>query len=178
MYMEPTNISPEPQFEQKKNVLTSVTPLSKYLAMGLFILMPFVGGWVGYKSAPEKVIEVEKFVIKDVHGGVENSADKTVSVATTANAQRSKIAEATNYVFVACLANKYTDSSIVDEIDVWAGGLIENGTLKADTYSKLNDIARQVPQKRMYQNGVEAKLQTCFDYAKDLSDEILLTNIY
>ncbi len=37
-----------------------VTPLSKYLAMTLFILMPFVGGWIGYHYMPEKVVEVEK----------------------------------------------------------------------------------------------------------------------
>ena len=45
-----------------------VTTLSKYLAMVLFILMPFIGGYVGYVYAPEKV--VEKTVIK------ENSAEE------------------------------------------------------------------------------------------------------
>ncbi len=43
-----------------------VTPLSKYLAMTLFIVMPFIGGWIGYTYAPEKVVEVEKIVFVPV----------------------------------------------------------------------------------------------------------------
>jgi hypothetical protein len=49
--------------EQKSSPLHTVTPLSKYLAMGLFIVLPFLGGWIGYTYAPEKVVEVEKIVI-------------------------------------------------------------------------------------------------------------------
>ena len=48
--------------EDSKNRLCKVTPLSKYLAMALFIAMPFIGGWIGYTYAPEKVVEVEKIV--------------------------------------------------------------------------------------------------------------------
>lgn len=43
-----------------------MTPLSKYLAMALFIILPFIGGYVGYTFAPEKVVEVEKVVTKEV----------------------------------------------------------------------------------------------------------------
>jgi hypothetical protein len=39
------------------STLFRVTPLSKYLAMALFIVMPFIGGWIGYTYAPEKVVE-------------------------------------------------------------------------------------------------------------------------
>jgi hypothetical protein len=49
----------EPQQNEVKNVVTPlkiVTPVSKYLALGLFILLPFLGGWVGYSYAPEKAI--------------------------------------------------------------------------------------------------------------------------
>jgi hypothetical protein len=49
-----------------KSSLHTVTPLSKYLALTLFVLMPFVGGWIGYTYAPTKVLEVEKIVIKEV----------------------------------------------------------------------------------------------------------------
>ena len=42
--------------------LHQVTPLSKYLAMALFIILPFVGGWIGYTYAPE---EVEKEVTRE-----------------------------------------------------------------------------------------------------------------
>jgi hypothetical protein len=44
--------------------LKKVTPVSKYLAMALFIILPFIGGYIGYTFAPEKV--VEKIVVKEV----------------------------------------------------------------------------------------------------------------
>ncbi len=50
------------QAEQTQNTLNSVTPLSKYLALILFIAMPFIGGYIGYKYSPDKVVEVEKLV--------------------------------------------------------------------------------------------------------------------
>ncbi len=58
----------EPQSNQVESViapLKKVTPLSKYLAMVLFIIMPFVGGWIGYTYAPEKVVEVERVIIQE-----------------------------------------------------------------------------------------------------------------
>ncbi len=48
--------------DQQNYSLNKVTPLSKYLAMLLFVALPFIGGWIGYTYAPEKVIEVEKIV--------------------------------------------------------------------------------------------------------------------
>lgn len=42
--------------------VNQVTPVSKYLAMALFIILPFLGGLVGYSLAPEKVVEVENIV--------------------------------------------------------------------------------------------------------------------
>lgn len=49
-------------FEGKSEIfhkLNQVTPLSKYIAIVLFVTLPFVGGWIGYISAPEKIIEVQ-----------------------------------------------------------------------------------------------------------------------
>ena len=40
--------------------LHKVTPLSKYLALVLFVALPFIGGWVGYQYAPEIIVEIEK----------------------------------------------------------------------------------------------------------------------
>ena len=54
------------QVEVQKSPLNCVTPLSKYLAMALFIAMPFIGGWIGYTYAPEKVVEVERVVVERV----------------------------------------------------------------------------------------------------------------
>ena len=42
--------------------LQKVTPVSKYFALALFIVMPFIGGWIGYTYVPEKVIMTKKFV--------------------------------------------------------------------------------------------------------------------
>lgn len=52
--------------EQNLSPLHTVTPLSKYLAMGLFIILPFLGGWIGYTYAPEKEIVFERVTEKIV----------------------------------------------------------------------------------------------------------------
>jgi hypothetical protein len=52
--------------EKQKHSVFTVTPLSKYLAMVLFIAMPFVGGWIGYTYAPVQVVEVEKTITSEV----------------------------------------------------------------------------------------------------------------
>ncbi len=169
--MEPDTIN------LQSSSLNRVTPLSKYLALSLFVTLPFLGGWIGYVYAPEKVIEIEKVVIREVPVSSDNSEDKISSTTTVDTEQRSKIKEARNYVLVACLAHKYKDSLIESEIDTWAGGLIENGTLEADVYLRLNEIAQKTALSGTYQNGIQAHLQTCFDYAENLSDEILFNGI-
>ncbi len=55
----------EVQVEQKSQ-LHQVTPLSKYLALALFVILPFLGGWIGYSYAPEKIVEIERVVVKEV----------------------------------------------------------------------------------------------------------------
>lgn len=44
-----------PEIESIKSPLHTITPLSKYLAMVLFVMLPFVGGWVGYTYSQEKM---------------------------------------------------------------------------------------------------------------------------
>jgi hypothetical protein len=39
--------------------LNKVTRLSKLLAASVFITMPFIGGYIGYTYAPEKIVEIE-----------------------------------------------------------------------------------------------------------------------
>lgn len=68
--MQPENINLE---QKNSNVFNEVTPLSKYLAMALFVILPFIGGWIGYKYAPEKIVEVEKVVVKEVNNPVIDS---------------------------------------------------------------------------------------------------------
>lgn len=62
----------EPQQEiEKENVLSplnKVTPLSKYFALVIVILLPFIGGYVGYTQAQEKVVEMHKpFEVKKIN---------------------------------------------------------------------------------------------------------------
>lgn len=54
-----------------KHPLFRVTKTSKYLAMILFIAMPFIGGYIGYTYSPEKVVEVEQIVYQQ-----DNEANK------------------------------------------------------------------------------------------------------
>ena len=46
-----------------KHPVFLVTRISKYLAMLLFVIMPFIGGWIGYQHAAGRVVEVEKSII-------------------------------------------------------------------------------------------------------------------
>lgn len=50
--------------DQKKSIWTNVTPFSKYFALVLFVILPFLGGYIGYTYAPEKIVEVEKIVVR------------------------------------------------------------------------------------------------------------------
>ncbi len=45
--------------------LKKVTTVSKYLAMALFVILPFLGGWIGYSIAPVKTIEIDRVVVKE-----------------------------------------------------------------------------------------------------------------
>ena len=60
--MEPEENTTE---TQQLSSLHTVTPLSKYLAIVLFVVLPFFGGYIGYVYAPEKVVEVDKVVAVD-----------------------------------------------------------------------------------------------------------------
>jgi len=73
-HMEPENLNRETSRVDVKTEVTSplykVTPLSKYLAMILFIALPFIGGWIGYEYATEKVIEVERVISENLDSEV------------------------------------------------------------------------------------------------------------
>jgi len=76
--MEQDNLTQIEEQMQQKSIVNTVTPLSKYLAMVLFIVLPFIGGWIGYQYAPEKMVEVEKVVYKEVN--VDNVVDDSNNV--------------------------------------------------------------------------------------------------
>ncbi len=66
------------KFEQ----LHKVTPLSKYLAMTLFILMPFLGGWVGYINSPEQIVVEYIYIEKEVETSHASTTSDIVEVIT------------------------------------------------------------------------------------------------
>ena len=49
-----------------KQPVFQITNTSKCLALLLFILLPFIGGYIGYTYAPEKIVEIEKEVVRTV----------------------------------------------------------------------------------------------------------------
>jgi len=71
----------------KLQKLCTVTPLSKYIALILFATMPFIGGYIGYKYAPKKIIEVERVVVVGQEVGDKAQPDVlgTTTAATTDN---------------------------------------------------------------------------------------------
>jgi hypothetical protein len=73
MIVMDTNEDTTQEVENTLSPLHKVTPLSKYFAMVLFVALPFIGGWIGYTYAPEKVVEVERVVIKEVSSNDINS---------------------------------------------------------------------------------------------------------
>ncbi len=63
--------------------LSHVTPLSKYLTMALFIVLPFLGGWIGYMYAPVQIVEIEKPI--STSNSTPFSADSQQSIVQTSN---------------------------------------------------------------------------------------------
>lgn len=69
--------------------LTTVTPLSKYLAMGIFILLPFVGFWLGMQytepSANGDVEVPQRIEPRDSLSIPANSVSSSTGASTEAN---------------------------------------------------------------------------------------------
>ena len=88
---------------KEKSCLYQVTPFSKYLALALFVILPFLGGYIGYSYAPEKVVEVEKEVIREV----ERTIEKEVQIEQNNLVMRNVSAE--NYsLYKGLCPNKFT----------------------------------------------------------------------
>lgn len=60
--MRPSNTGRDRAQTPRNNPLHQVTPLSKYLALALFVGLPFLSGWIGYSHAPVKIVEVVRSV--------------------------------------------------------------------------------------------------------------------
>ncbi len=64
--MQPIINNYEVSQQGQQNHLNKTTATAKYLAMVLFVVLPFVGGWIGYHYVPQNVIEIEKVVYKEI----------------------------------------------------------------------------------------------------------------
>lgn len=120
----------EPQINEPQSViapLKKVTRVSKYLAMALFIILPFLGGYIGYTLAPEKVVEVER-AVTSVDQGSEVVSD--VPVVSDLNPLfQSEVDMGTQVVddqFISVAPNRYT---------IPAGYFLEYDTPANDLYS-------------------------------------------
>ncbi|MDD1620537.1 MAG: hypothetical protein LUQ11_03570 [Methylococcaceae bacterium] len=87
------------------------------------------------------------------------------------------IALARNYVFAACVINRYQGSPLADEADAWASGLVEQGNLPAGMYSKLANLAKSAPMPEITRNGISMKLQSCVEFVDSSKFETQLKKL-
>ena len=67
-------------FTEFPDSLRIVTPFSKYLSMVMFVLLPFIGSYIGYMYATKQVVESEKSILSEC---LECSHEKVTEVEKT-----------------------------------------------------------------------------------------------
>lgn len=70
--MNPESNAPEVPINNPQQV----TSMSKYLTAVLYVTLPFLGGWIGYTMAPDRVVEVEVTTEKIVEVDREVAAEQ------------------------------------------------------------------------------------------------------
>jgi hypothetical protein len=71
---------------------------------------------------------------------------------------------ARDYVLAACIINKYPNSELAHEAEVWAEGLVQRGTGSALIYPKLAEIARtDAPAPLQSRSGVRMLMASCVE---------------
>ncbi len=147
----------EPQITEPQSViapLKKVTPLSKYLAMTLFIILPFLGGWIGYTYAPEKVVEVEKVIISEINH------DDVIDSRSEYSQGKKNISELTIYDYSGSYFNsvphKYkVESDAVNfilELDNADGSLSVNGSALENSFDE-NGLFYHLDGPGMFSDG-------------------------
>jgi hypothetical protein len=76
----------------------------------------------------------------------------------------SETAQARNYVLAACIMDRYAGMPLASEANAWAGGIVENGSLSAEAYPALAQLAKSAPAPGITQNGMTMRLQSCVDF--------------
>ena len=107
--MEQRSVSPTP--EQKPHRLTTVTTVSKYVVLVLFILLPFLGGYVGYNLATKKVSMTQEADVRQENriSLREEEAQRSETASRRADLQAEQEAEA---------ADDEAEAEDEDEIDL------------------------------------------------------------
>ncbi len=102
----------EPHQNEAESVMTplkKVTPVSKYLAMALFVILPFLGGYIGYTLAPDKVVVTESGMVQK-----ENSDD---IITTTNEASSTSENELTAFVADSRYKTDGTNVYLFDDLE-------------------------------------------------------------
>ena len=76
---EMTSTEPNNQIVTELHPVNQITPVSRYLALLLFVLLPFIGGYVGYRLAPERVVVINVSSPSTVDNVNINSQESSVS---------------------------------------------------------------------------------------------------
>lgn len=91
------------------------------------------------------------------------------------------LALAHDYVFAACVIDRYPGTQLASEAEAWAGGLVERGHIAAEAYPALMQWAHTAPEPGTTRNGLAMRLQSCLDFvnARGFDDRLksLLRNI-
>jgi hypothetical protein len=89
-----------------------------------------------------------------MHSAAESKRSERYSTKDAALAQE--------YLFAACVIKNYQGSPLAEEAEIWAGGLVEQGSVPADVYAKLADIAKQdSPEPAQAKAGNIMLMQSC-----------------
>ncbi len=148
--------SPQPEAVKqvaKTNVFTEVTLLSKLLAMVLFIALPFIGGWIGYTYAPEKVVEVEKIVEVEPEPEPILNEEQQVSTGTVGEVRE---------IFYSTSGNVYIESYVCADHDAF-------GRSYEQFCYRLRSVDGNSQQQQMVIDDLTALYQSQFDPKKKLS---------
>ena len=145
--MEP-NINTEQDLndaqELQPHPINQVTTFSKYLALLLFILLPFVGGYIGYVYMPDKVVEIETVIHNTETKPVEviEAALDVMTVIKQGLWSSSLEVDTDGVVSILPLSQSATESGIELNIQVpkkWTASFSENGGVESAKAIRFSD---------------------------------------
>jgi hypothetical protein len=77
-----------------------------------------------------------------------------------------EVAIARDYVLASCLIKRYPGTPVAADAQVWAGGLIEQGHIDADSYARLAQLAVTEPAA-VSRDGARVPLLDCMTLYND-----------